>query len=323
MRGIAETLHSSCGRPGERRPKKRPESFLKPLALREIGRPGARALPSAVPMRLGRHMSQRFRDSALIEALGALAVAAGSRVMAHYGATGTAKADGSPVTAADHEAEAVILEGLARLLPGVPVLAEEQAAAGRLPPASDLMVAVDPLDGTREFIARNGEFTVNIGLIADGQPVGGIIYAPARRRLWLGACGRAEAMMIAPGAPLDTADGRSPIRTRPLPPEGPLALVSRSHPEPRVAAFLAARGVSRRQAMGSSLKFAVIAEGGADVTARFAPIAEWDIAAGHALLVAAGGSMRGPDGSALVYGRAADGFRTQAYVAASAAFDRS
>lgn len=268
-------------------------------------------------------MSDRFRDSALIEALGALAVAAGGRVMAHYGATGTAKADGSPVTAADHEAEAVILEGLARLLPGVPVLAEEQAAAGRLPPASDLMVAVDPLDGTREFIAQNGEFTVNIGLVARGAPVAGVVYAPARARLWLGAGRGAEAMTVAPGAGLDRASGRGPIRTRPLPPEGPLALVSRSHPEPRVEAFLAGRGVTRRQPMGSSLKFAVIAEGGAEVTARFAPIAEWDIAAGHAVLAAAGGSVTQPDGSALVYGRAEEGFRTQAYVAASAAFART
>ncbi len=240
--------------------------------------------------------------------------------MAHYGTTGSIKADGSPVTAADNEAEEVILAGLARLLPGVPVLAEEQAAAGRLPAASDLMVAVDPLDGTREFIAGNGEFTVNIGLIAHGAPVAGIVYAPARSRLWLGAGDRAEAMAVAPGAGFDTATGRGPVRTRPMPAEGPLALVSRSHPEPAVEAFLAGHGVTNRQAMGSSLKFAVIAEGGAEVTARFAPITEWDIAAGHAVLAAAGGSVTQPDGSPLVYGRAAHGFRTQAYVAASAAF---
>lgn len=264
-------------------------------------------------------MPQRFNDPALIEALGTLAGAAGERIMAHHGCAAAAKTDGSPVTAADQEAEAIILDGLHRLLPGVPVLAEESAAAGKLPDRTDLFVAVDPLDGTREFLAGNGEFTVNIALIAGGVPVAGIVYAPARHRLWLGAADKAEAMALPPGAAIDAAQGRTRIRTRPVPAEGPVALVSRSHPEAASEDFLARHGVTRRQPMGSSLKYAVIAEGGADLTVRFAPITEWDIAAGHAVLVAAGGRMAMPDGRPITYGRADVGFKTASFLASSGA----
>lgn len=260
-----------------------------------------------------------FRDAALLDALGALASAAGARIMSHYGCTPEMKQDGSPVTAADHEAEEVILAGLARLLPGVPVLAEEEAAAGRYPPASDLLIAVDPLDGTREFIGGNGEFTVNIALIAQGRPVAGVVYAPALSRLWLGG-DTAEAMDLAPGAGLEAARARRAIRTRAVPPSGPLALVSRSHPEVAGEAFLTDKGVKDRLGVGSSLKYTLIAEGGAEVAVRFAPISEWDIAAGHAVLAAAGGRMARPDGADLVYGRADHGFKTEAFVASSAAF---
>lgn len=261
-----------------------------------------------------------FRDPALLDALGSLASAAGARIMAHYGCTPEMKQDGSPVTAADREAEDVILEGLARLLPGIPVLAEEEAAAGRYPPASDVLIAVDPMDGTREFISGNGEFTVNIALIAGGRPIAGIVYAPALNRLWLGGSAGAEAMDIAPGDALAAARGRRVIRTREVPPSGPLALVSRSHPEAASEAFLTERGVRERLAVGSSLKYTLIAEGGAEVAVRFAAISEWDIAAGHAVLAAAGGRMARPDGRDLTYGRAAQGFKTEAFIACSAAF---
>ena len=265
-------------------------------------------------------MPQRFRDSLLLEALGTLCSEAGARIMSHYGASATMKADGSPVTAADNEAEEIILAGLATLLPGVPVLAEESAAAGRLPASTDLLIAVDPMDGTREFLAGNGEFTVNIGLISAGVPIAGLVYAPARERLWIGMGDKAEAMQIVPGAPIASASQRGAIRTRALPPEGALALVSRSHPDSGGEAYLAKHHVTHRLAMGSSLKFAVIAEGGADVTVRFASITEWDIAAGHAVLAGAGGRVTSPEGAPLVYGRADKAFRTDAYVAASAAF---
>jgi 3'(2'), 5'-bisphosphate nucleotidase len=265
-------------------------------------------------------MPARFNDPALVDALGSLASEAGRRIMGHYGAAARTKSDGSPVTAADHEAEEVILEGLARLLPGVPVLAEESAAAGRLPASTDLFVAVDPLDGTREFIGGNGEFTVNIALIAGGMPVAGIVSAPALDQLWLGHGSTAEAMRLAPGRSIIEAADRRRIVTRPLPPEGALALISRSHPDAESEGYLASHGVTARLPVGSSLKYTMIAEGRADVSVRLASICEWDIAAAHAVLQGAGGIMRRPDGQPLVYGRADRAFRTDAFVASSADF---
>jgi 3'(2'), 5'-bisphosphate nucleotidase len=265
-------------------------------------------------------MSTDFTDARLIDALGTLASTAGAEIMAHYGGESSIKGDGSPVTTADHAAEKVILAGLARLLPDVPVLAEEAAAAGSWPASTRLLVAVDPLDGTREFISQNGEFTVNIGLIAEGRPVAGIVYAPALSRLWLGAGSTAEAMDLPPGAPISTAMNRRAIRTRPLPAGGPVALVSRSHPDAATSAYYAGRGIGEQRPVGSSLKYTLIAEGEADVSARFASITEWDIAAAHAVLAAAGGEMTRPDGAPLVYGRAERQFRTDHFIACSGAY---
>ncbi len=265
-------------------------------------------------------MSTDFTDAHLLDALGTLASRAGAAIMGHYGCTASVKGDGSPVTAADHAAEEIILAGLAQLLPGVPVLAEEAAAAGQWPASTRMLVAVDPLDGTREFIGQNGEFTVNIGLIAEGRPVAGVVYAPALSRLWTGAADRAEAMDLPPGAPIGEAKDRRTIRTRPLPSTGPVALVSRSHPDAATATYYGERDIAEQRAVGSSLKYTLIAEGAADVTARFASITEWDIAAAHAVLVAAGGEMTRPDGLPLVYGRADRQFRTDPFIACSAAY---
>lgn len=265
-------------------------------------------------------MDTTFQDARLLDALGTLASRAGAEIMAHYGGAATIKGDGSPVTAADTAAEAVILAGLARLLPGVPVLAEEAAAAGHWPVCEGTLVAVDPLDGTREFIQQNGEFTVNIGLVTAGRPVAGIVFAPALSRLWIGAGGRAEAMDLPPGAPIEAATGRRDIRTRPLPAGGPVALVSRSHADAASSAYYAERGIAHQRPVGSSLKYTLIAEGEADVSARFASITEWDIAAAHAVLAAAGGEMTRPDGAPLVYGRADRQFRTDHFIACSAAY---
>ncbi len=265
-------------------------------------------------------MRRDFADPALLDALASLASRAGARIMGHYGCEAMVKGDGSPVTAADHDAEEEILAGLAQLLPGVPVLAEESAAAGRWPASTDVFVAVDPMDGTREFLSQNGEFTVNIGIIVGGKPVVGVVQAPALDRLWIGSPLGAEAMALGSGETVASARDRRPIRTRDLPAGGATALVSRSHPDPASEAYFAARGITERRAVGSSLKYTLIAEGDADVSVRFASISEWDIAAAHAVLDAAGGTMTRPDGAPLVYGRADRQFRTDPFIACSAAY---
>jgi 3'(2'), 5'-bisphosphate nucleotidase len=244
-------------------------------------------------------------DSAeLLEGLAALARQAGAVVMEVY-ATDFAvrgKGDASPVTEADEQAEAVILAGLAALAPDIPVVAEESAAAGRTPDVSGgRFWLVDPLDGTREFIHRNGEFTVNIALIVQGAPVLGVVFAPAVE----GANGRMFAGAVGLGAWVDDAQGRRAIHARAVPAEGLTVVASRSHGDASALdAFLAGRRVARLTNAGSSLKLCLIAEGAADLYPRHGRTMEWDIAAGHAVLAAAGGQVWAIDGSApLAYGK--------------------
>jgi 3'(2'), 5'-bisphosphate nucleotidase len=225
------------------------------------------------------------------------------------------KADLSPVTAADLRAEAVIVAGLSRLLPGLPVVSEEAPGLAQ-PPLDGSFVLVDPLDGTREFIAGRGEFTVNVAIITDGVPVLGVIGAPALGLLWRGVVGRgAERLRLAPGAGPDKARERTAIRTRARPARGLTAAVSRSHLDAATEALLARLPVAERVASGSAVKFCRLAEGAADLYPRLSPTCEWDIAAGQAILAAAGGAVLGPDGKALTYGRADAGFRVPAFVA--------
>ncbi len=244
-----------------------------------------------------------------------IALAAGRAIMAVYdGHIAVAdKSDGSPTTAADSAAEEIILAELAKVLPGVPVLAEESASAG-LPSLGDVFVAVDPLDGTREFINRNGEFTVNIALIERGTPTVGAVYAPALRRLWLGG-GREASTLTVPSveAELDTS-ALKPIRTRPAPEAGLVAVASRSHLDENTAAFLEGLPIAARRSIGSSLKFCLVAEGEADVYPRFGPTMEWDTAAGHAVVAAAGGRVVTPEGEPFVYGKAGTGYRNGSFV---------
>jgi 3'(2'), 5'-bisphosphate nucleotidase len=209
------------------------------------------------------------------------------------------KADGSPVTAADQAAEAVILQDLERLAPGIPIISEEredQAAAGAS--QSPTYFLVDPLDGTREFIAGLDEFTVNIALINRGTPLMGIIAAPAADLVWRGIVGSgAERMM------LSNKSGRTAIRTRPRPAH-PVIMISRSHLDVGTKAYLARMPQASSVACGSSIKFCRIAEGTADLYPRLAPTHDWDVAAGHAIVTAAGGDVRSGDGAQLVYGTA-------------------
>lgn len=209
------------------------------------------------------------------------------------------KADASPVTAADGAAEAVILAALARLAPGVPVVAEESVAAGRIPATAGRFFLVDPLDGTKEFIRRNGEFTVNVALIEDGVPVMGVVHAPAMGRLFAGGPGGAFEMAVEG----DRRGERRPIRVRALPADGATLLTSRSHANRATDDYRPAVPVAGHRVIGSSIKFCLIAAGEADLYARFGPTMEWDTAAGDAVLRAAGGVMTLPDGAPFLYGK--------------------
>jgi 3'(2'), 5'-bisphosphate nucleotidase len=217
------------------------------------------------------------------------------------------KRDASPVTEADRAAELVILAALARAAPGVPVIAEEEVAAGRIPAHDEIYFLVDPLDGTKEFVRGGDDYTVNIGLIERGIPRLGVVFAPATGRLH-GGC-------VGDGAWLDEGAGRSAIATRPRG-EIVTAVASKSHLNQATIDYLeAAVGTCGYVSVGSSLKFCIVAEGQADIYPRAAPTSEWDTAAGHAVLLAAGGVVDGPDGDALRYGKRA--FLNRAFVATS------
>lgn len=206
------------------------------------------------------------------------------------------KDDNSPVTEADEKAEEVILAELRRLTPDIPIVAEEAAAAGETVEIGDRFWLVDPLDGTREFINKNGEFTVNIALIEQGAPTLGVVYAPAIKRLFFGAAGL--------GAWVEDSTGTRPITVRPVPEEGLTVVASRSHADPEaLAAFLDGQTIAHLRNAGSSLKICLVAAGEADLYPRLGRTMEWDIAAGHAVVRAAGGRLTNLDGEEMTYGK--------------------
>ena len=220
------------------------------------------------------------------------------------------KDDASPVTEADERAEALIVPALRELAPGVPVVAEEAVAAGQVPEVGDWFWLVDPLDGTKEFIGRNGEFTVNVALVHRGEPVLGVVYAPALGRLFAGARGQ--------GARVEEAGGARPIRCRAVPEAGLTVVASRSHGDATALdAFLAGRKVAALANAGSSLKLCLVAAGEADLYPRLGRTMEWDIAAGHAVLAAAGGQVATLAGAPLRYGK--PGFDNPHFVASGLA----
>jgi 3'(2'), 5'-bisphosphate nucleotidase len=229
-------------------------------------------------------------------ALVAIARAAGIVVMRHYeaGVEARVKSDRSPVTDADEEAEKLILAALAREFPGVPVVAEEEAAAGRVAQVGSRFFLVDPVDGTKEFVKRGGEFTVNIGEIVDGRPVAGVVLAPAIGRLFAGDENGAfefhndEARAIAARVPAN---------------DGLVAVASRSHPDPKTDEYLKSLKIKGLTNAGSSLKFCLVAAGEADIYPRAGQTCEWDTAAGHAVLAAAGGSVTTWEGAPFIYGK--------------------
>ncbi|MCL2384765.1 MAG: 3'(2'),5'-bisphosphate nucleotidase CysQ [Alphaproteobacteria bacterium] len=260
--------------------------------------------------------SQSHDRDSIVEIFADIALEAGVAIMAIYGTNGHArqKPDGSPVCDADEVAEAIILKRLAEYLPGLPVLAEEGAARGEGKAPQKSFLLVDPVDGTREFLSRSGEFTINIGLVIDAVPSAGVIFAPALGLLWTG--GRsATRCEIGPGMPLPKVEDRAIIHARPSPKQGLTALVSRSHLEPATEAFIAKLPVIEKREAGSSLKFCTIAEGLADVYPRFGPTMEWDTAAGHAVLRAAGGIVCDEWGHPLLYGKTDIGFKNGPFIA--------
>ena len=210
------------------------------------------------------------------------------------------KADRSPVTEADEQAEAIILAELARACPDIPVVAEEAVAIGRIPAIEGRsFILVDPLDGTKEFISGYPDFTVNIALIEDGVPVLGVVYAPALHVAYLGGCGEAVKLVIDEDMAVSS---RKTISARPVE-TPPVAVASRSHSSAETEAFLKTSGASDIRCIGSSLKFCLLAEGAADLYPRFGRTMEWDTAAGDAVLRAAGGATLQLDGGPLRYGK--------------------
>ncbi len=246
-------------------------------------------------------------DRAFVAALTETAYRAGEAAMAVYETDFEVltKTDKSPVTAADVLAEAIILEDLARLAPSIPVIAEEKASGGNIPATGARFFLVDPLDGTKEFLNKRGDFTVNIALIEHGKPIFGLVYAPALGQFYVTlAPNEAVSAHIERGVTprLDTLNLK-PLVTRASDTGSLTGVASRSHMTPETQAFLDAHHVRETRNVGSSLKFCLVAAGEADVYPRFGPTKEWDTAAGHAVVTAAGGCVLLPSGEPLAYGK--------------------
>jgi 3'(2'),5'-bisphosphate nucleotidase len=254
--------------------------------------------------------------SAFMQSLITLAIAAGDEIMAIYASDFSARAKGdlTPVTEADEAAEKIILAGLARIAPATPVISEEAAAAGVIPAVAERFFLVDPLDGTREFISKNGEFTVNIALIEEGAPVAGVVLAPALNRVFWGEKGHGAAHgMVADGV----VSAWHPLKVRPLPPDGATVVASRSHRDQATDDYLKTVKVKSLCSAGSSLKFCLVAAAEADLYPRFGRTMEWDTAAGHAVLLAAGGKVLTADGAPLRYGKRERGYDNPGFIASA------
>jgi 3'(2'), 5'-bisphosphate nucleotidase len=256
---------------------------------------------------------QAIVDDVLLAKLSAQVAVAAAATLTAAGIV-RIKPDQSPVTDADERSQEILLEAMARLMPGIAVVSEELAVQpSRL---GDVFALIDPLDGTKEFLAGSSEYTVNLAIIRDGEPVAGIVAVPAEGLIYRGRIrhGAERLAMSRDGAGANVA-AAVPIRVR-TPSRGEVvAAVSRSNLDPATVALLDRLHIGNRMACGSSLKFCRIAEGGADIYPRLAPTCEWDVAAGHAVLAAAGGTVTLPDGGALRYGRAASDFRVPAFIA--------
>lgn len=250
-------------------------------------------------------------DQRIAEALTAIAIEAAAAIRGFdcRNVSTRHKADQSLVTAADEAAQTVILQGLGRALPGVAVVSEESAATNKQPGGE--FVLVDPLDGTVEFLAGRDEYTVNIALVREGTPAIGVVAAPALGIAWRGIPGHAERLRFSEDGAQSNVE---PIRAR-VWSGAPVAAVSRSHLDAATASFIKGLGEIEAVAFGSALKFCRIAEGEVDIYPRLAPTSEWDVAAGHALVVAAGGAVMAANGGPMAYGQGAVNFRVSGFLA--------
>ncbi|MEZ5758038.1 MAG: 3'(2'),5'-bisphosphate nucleotidase CysQ [Emcibacteraceae bacterium] len=231
------------------------------------------------------------------------AIEAGEKIMEiRGGKVGVSyKDDQTPVTIADQAAEKIILRDLMKIAPEIPVIAEESASRGYIPKVSDKFWLIDPLDGTKEFIAGGTDFTVNIGLIENGNPTFGIIYTPASGDLYITKNPTTATVQKVKGGKLIGEEKR--IKVRKADKDNLTVLASKSHLDEKTRAFLDTLNIKNKTSAGSSLKFCVVATGKADIYPRFGPTMEWDIAAGHAILNAAGGSVTNPDGTPFKYNK--------------------
>jgi 3'(2'), 5'-bisphosphate nucleotidase len=254
---------------------------------------------------------QAIVDEVLLGELSAAVAAAAAAIFASA-RTVRIKADLTPVTDADERSQDILMKAMATLMPGIALVSEELAI--RPSRLGDVFALIDPLDGTKEFVAGSSEYTVNLAIIRHREPVAGILAVPAEGLIYRGRIrhGAERLAMSRGGADVAAAE---PIMVRAPPRGGVVAAVSRSHLDSATVALLDRLHVGSRMACGSALKFCRIAEGAADIYPRLSPTCEWDVAAGHALVAAAGGTVTLPDGGALRYGDTASDFRVPAFIA--------
>jgi 3'(2'),5'-bisphosphate nucleotidase len=255
------------------------------------------------------------KAATLLESLTELVIRAGEAILAvnRSAMHVTGKSDGSPVTEADLAADHIIVEGLTRLAPHVSLLSEERVHLAT-PPYKDSFFLIDPLDGTKEFVAGRNEFTVNVALVTHGVPLLGIVGAPALGLIWRGIVGKGAERLTLQGHAVSQA---VPIKTRPGPPRGApwTVAVSRSHGDARTESFIDERGGAVRAVLGSAVKFGRVAEGEVDIYPRLSPTSEWDVAAGHAVIVAAGGKVTDSHGHPLHFGLGRENFLVPEFIA--------
>lgn len=262
-----------------------------------------------------RHVIDTAQDPDFMLALAHIATRAGAQIMRHFGtASAELKSDDSPVTIADREAEALISQELAALTPDLQIIGEEACSIAMPDRLDDQFFLVDPLDGTKEFLNGRPDFTVNIGLIYENQPIAGVIFAPARQTLYLSGQRSAFTAQVKDFNQITSSD-MHPIQMRQPDPAALVAIASRSHLSPETQDYLEQHAISDTMSAGSSLKFCVLAEGRADLYPRHGRTMEWDTAAGHAILNSAGGDVRRLDGTPFLYGKLKDGLANPYFIA--------